>query len=258
MKRTRISPNSVVLPDTIAKLCEGAVLYDSSCSPEARVVYVERDGGYFIKSAPAGTLKKEALLDEYFHKKGLSAPVIDYLTYEGRDFLVTERVVGEDATDALYLSDPKRLSALMGELLRELHENSFDGCPVPDRTKEYFATAKKNFESGELDLSYADFKSADAAYEALLEGEKILKSDALIHGDFCLPNFLLDKWRFSGYIDLGNGGVGDRHVDLFWGAWTLNFNLHTDAYRDRFFDAYGRDKIDENALRAVSAAEVFG
>ena len=32
----------------------------------------------------------------------------------------------------------------------------------------------------------------------------------------------------------------------------------TDAYRDRFLDAYGRDKIDEEKLRIVAAAEVFG
>ena len=68
----------------------------------------------------------------------------------------------------------------------------------------------------------------------------------------------MENWRFTGYIDLGNGGVGDRHVDLFWGAWTLNFNLHTDRYRDRFFDAYGRDRIEEEALLTVAAAEVFG
>jgi kanamycin kinase len=69
---------------------------------------------------------------------------------------------------------------------------------------------------------------------------------------------MLDDWRFSGFIDLGNGGVGDRHIDLFWGAWTLWFNLKTDRYRDRFLDAYGRDKIDAPMLKIVAAAEVFG
>jgi kanamycin kinase len=34
--------------------------------------------------------------------------------------------------------------------------------------------------------------------------------------------------------------------------------LHTDAYRDRFFDAYGRDRVDEDKLRIIAAAEVFG
>ncbi len=38
-----------------------------------------------------------------------------------------------------------------------------------------------------------------------------------------------------GFIDLGNGGVGDRHIDLFWGAWTLFYNLKTDRHTERFF-----------------------
>ena len=38
----------------------------------------------------------------------------------------------------------------------------------------------------------------------------------------------------------------------------INLNLHTNDYRERFIDAYGRDKIDEEILRVVAAVEVFG
>lgn len=38
----------------------------------------------------------------------------------------------------------------------------------------------------------------------------------------------------------------------------LNFNLKTDKYRNRLFDAYGRDKVDESKLEILAAAEVFG
>ena len=69
---------------------------------------------------------------------------------------------------------------------------------------------------------------------------------------------MLDGFKFSGFIDVGSGGVGDRHIDLFWGAWTLNFNLKTDMYRDRFFDAYGRDLVDKEKIRLVSVIESFG
>jgi kanamycin kinase len=34
--------------------------------------------------------------------------------------------------------------------------------------------------------------------------------------------------------------------------------LKTDKYRDRFFDAYGRDAIDPDRLLLVGAIEVFG
>ena len=87
---------------------------------------------------------------------------------------------------------------------------------------------------------------------------KHLKTDTLLHGDYCLPNIMLDNWRFRGFIDLDCGGIGDRHVDLFWGIWSLGFNLKTDAYRDRFLDAYGRDAVEEEMLRLIAAIEVFG
>ena len=85
-----------------------------------------------------------------------------------------------------------------------------------------------------------------------------LDDRVLLHGDYCLPNIMLDDWKLSSFIDLGNGGVGDRHIDLFWGAWTLWFNLKTDKYRNRFFDAYGRDKVDVEKIKIIAAAEVFG
>lgn len=85
-----------------------------------------------------------------------------------------------------------------------------------------------------------------------------LESNTLLHGDYCLPNIILDDWRLSGFVDLDSSGVGDRHVDLFWTLWTLRFNLKTDAYRCRFIDAYGRDRVDEGRLRLVAAIECFG
>ena len=179
-------------------------------------------------------------------------------TAGGFDWLLTKRIAGEDATHSLYLSDPRRLAVTSGEILRHLHSLDGSDCPVTDRMITYFATVDENYRLGQYDGSYGSFKDADEAYAVTLSGRGALKSDTLLHGDYCLPNFLLDGWRFSGFIDLGGGGVGDRHVDLFWGAWTLNFNLKTDKYREIFFDAYGRELVDPEKLRIISAAECFG
>jgi len=70
-----------------------------------------------------------------------------------------------------------------------------------------------------------------------------------ITGDYCLPNIIMDNFAFKGFIDVGYGGVGDRHYDLYWGIWTLQYNLKTDKYRDIFLDAYGRKLIDEDGLK---------
>ena len=100
--------------------------------------------------------------------------------------------------------------------------------------------------------------SADQAWSVVCEGRELLRSDTLIHGDYCLPNVMLDNWRFSAFIDVGNGGVGDKHIDLFWGVWTLWYNLGTHEYEDRFLDAYGRQNFEKDLLRVVAAYEVFG
>ena len=261
MNRKPIKLDLDAFPSAFHPLLVGGDVYDSSGSPEARVIFIDRDGGYYLKSAPKGSLATEAALTRFFHGKHLATEVLDYLSLE-RDWLLTARVRGEDCTCAMYLDDPKRLCDTLARLLRALHETDFEGCPVQNRIETYLATAARNYAAGTYDTSlFPDnwsYASAEEAWKVLKENKHLLQNDTLLHGDYCLPNVMLDDWKFSGFIDLGNGGVGDRHIDLFWGAWTLHFNLKTDRYRERFFDAYGRDKINLDMLGVIAAAEVFG
>ncbi len=264
MKRTLLSIDPAQFPTEYHPLLTGAPVYDSSCSPAAKVYFIDRDGGYYLKTQPvsAGSLRLEAEKTRFFFEKGLGAEVLSYSTVGDSDWLLTRRVVGEDCTHADYLAQPERLCDLLAEVLRGLHDLPTEGCPAPDYLDRYLALAEQNYRTGNYDKSqFPDsfgYASAEEAWSVLTEGRHLLKADTLIHGDYCLPNIMLNGWRFSGFIDLGNSGVADRHIDLFWGAWTLWFNLHTDAYRDRFFDAYGRDRVDEELIRVVAAAEVFG
>ncbi|MDR0813317.1 MAG: aminoglycoside 3'-phosphotransferase [Oscillospiraceae bacterium] len=261
MTLTPITADLSEFPDELHEILRGARLYDSSCSQEARVIFIDRDSGYFLKSAPTGSLRKEAELTRYFHEKGLAAGVTRYVT-GGRDWLLTEKLRGDDCTAAKYLERPERLCDALAERLFLLHAADCAGCPEPNRTASYLADAESNFRRGHYDLDlFPDswgFETAEQAHSIVLTSGHLLQADTLLHGDYCLPNVILDDWRFSGFVDLGSGGVGDRHVDLFWGAWTLNFNLKTDKFRQRFFDAYGRGRVDEARLRVVAAVEVFG
>ena len=260
MKRKRISINIEDFPAHLQKLLCCADIYDSSCSPEARVYFIDKGAGYYLKVAESGRLAREAEMTEYFHSVGLGVGVISYISSE-RDYLLTERAPGEDMTDSDYLGDPVRLAKTMGRLLRRLHGRSTDGCPVI-RTTEYLDTVWENYKKGLFDRSLfgekQSFATAEEAFAFIKENADLLRADVLIHGDYCLPNIMLDGWEFSKFIDVGNGGIGDRHIDLFWGAWTLNYNLGTDEYRDVFFDAYGRELIDFTLLRVIEAAECFG
>lgn len=255
------------MPCEIEALCRDTNIYDSSSSPEARVYFLDRDGGFYLKTAAKGSLEREAVMADYFYKKGIGSEVLNYFS-DRSDILFTRAVRGEDCTAKIYLDSPRRLAKILAERLRALHELDCSDCPVKDRVGEYIALAKTNYTSDNYSKEHFPdsfgFTSGREAYNALVRRGGLLKNEVLIHGDYCLPNIMLDNWSFSGFIDLDHAGIGDRHIDLFWGRWSLGFNLSLckerdiSTYQEYFFDAYGRDKINEEALLAVAAAEVFG
>ena len=78
---------------------------------------------------------------------------------------------------------------------------------------------------------------------------------AVTHGDFCLPNLFTDGKRFTGFIDVGKAGAGDRWMDLALGWRSLKHNsdghygkIYPDIHPDDLFRAAGVPK-DEEKLR---------
>lgn len=259
MKRIQVPLQLSDFPEPFHGLLEGSPLFDSSCSKEARVWMIDRGSGFFLKSAPAGSLEKEAAMTEFFFRKGLGPEVINYIREE-QDWLLTRSVPGEDCLDSRYLSEPKQLCDTTAALLRQLHETDRNGCPV-DRTADYIAAVAENHRLGRYDHGlFPDnwgYTNAQEAWNAVCEAAPALQHNALLHGDYCLPNIILKNGRLSGFIDLGSGGSGDRHIDLFWGIWSLCFNLKTNRWKERFLDVYGRDVIQTELLDRIGAFEVF-
>ena len=206
MERKPVIIDPMQFPVSVQEILNGAAVYDSSCSSAARVWFIRKDGGYYLKTAPSGSLRQEALMTGFFHGKGLGAEVLLYEQADA-DWLLTRAVPGEDCIHKQYLDDPVRLCDTLAILLRQLHETDFAGCPVPDRTGEYIAAVAENHRLKKWDDSlFPDnwgYRSADEAWAVVEEFSGELKNDVLIHGDYCLPNVILDNWNFSGFIDLG-------------------------------------------------------
>lgn len=258
MQLKPIEEHSIVFPEQLRNYVQNAKLYDSSCSPEAKVIYIAKDDGYFLKSAAKHSLKNEAVMTEYFNGKGLAAQVLMYIT-ENSDWMLTKKLAGDDCTAEKYLSEPEKLCDTLAERLHMLHSLEYSGCPVKNHTQQFIEKAEENHRLArfynDLPHSYLGFDSPEDGYAFLNAKKGLLKTDTLLHGDYCMPNIILNNWQFSGFIDLGSAGVGDRHVDLFWALWSLVFNLKTNKYRRRFIDAYGRELVDEERLRVVAACE---
>lgn len=251
MEKERIPIASLGLPDRLAAWARDAAAYEHSGQSGARTVYLDRDGGAYVKIAARGALAGAARMQRFFAEKGLSAPVIAYESAD-RDYLVTAPVAGEDATAPEYLACPERLADALGQAVRQLHGVDLSGCPSADSIAALVKAAQTQaFLQPHLDLLAEQIGPARAqtARAEVLEKSALLTSDALIHGDCCLPNILLKDWAFTGFVDVADGGIGDRHYDLAWTLWSLAWNLKSTAYGGRFLDAYGREAVDPDRLR---------
>jgi len=261
MKLTPIKPNIETYPAELHHFLLNAAIYDSSCSTNAKVIFIDKNDGYFLKSAAKGALEREATMTQYFHSKGLAADVLAYIS-DVNDWMLTTKIHGDDGIAAKHLEQPERLCDIFAEQLALLHSTDFAGCPIFNHTQRYLTQAQNNKQRGTYDKSqFPDswgYTNEEEAWAVVEKNKHLLKTDTLLHGDYCLPNIIFNNWAFAGFIDLDDGGIGDRHVDIFWATWTLNWNLKTHKYRNRFIDAYGRDKVDEDMLRVVAAVEVFG
>ena len=232
-------------------------VYDSSCCSGARTLYCDR--GFYIKMDGPGKLALEAELGRRFHALGLGVEVMEYLSAD-RDYLVTRAAVGEDLTH--HLDDPEGLCRIFAHALRRLHSQRVEGFPESAKFIQYARAAGTDFS----DIFYDDYLlvdrfgigSKEEAWEIMQSNLGRLRRDTLIHGDACLPNVICRDGRFSTFIDFGLAGAGDRHIDLFWAVWSIQFNFKTDRYTDYFLDAYGRENFDPEMLRAAAAMELFG
>ena len=243
-------------PAELRPFLAGAELYDSSWHSNARTFYVPPD--YYLKIDERGELEREAGMTAWFHRRGLSPQVVKFLSRD-RDYLLTRRAPGETAP--AFLDDPKELCRVLAGTLRRLHGIPPAGLPRSARLERYLASAEDR-DGGYWDESVLlpefPIRSREEAWDIMQANKHRLCDGTLIHGDFCLPNVILQGGRFSALIDLGLAGAGDRHIDLYWAVWTLRHYLKTGRYTDYFLGQYGADSFDYDMLRVIAAFECFG
>lgn len=251
--------NDMELPGALRQFVGTGGVIDRSGHSPARVY--ETGAGFFIKCDAPGELAREHRMTELFFRLGLGPEPVRYLTLD-RDYLVTRKVPGEDLTKAL--DDPLRVCRILADALRTLHAQPAEraSAPISGRYERYMASADGPSGGGCYDPSVCmppyELSSREEAWEVLQRGRGLLRCDTLIHGDACLPNVMEENGAFRSFIDVAMGGLGDRHIDLYWALWSLQYNLGTDAYAETFLDLYGRESVREETLRVIAAFEAFG
>lgn len=199
-----------MFPNEIMNLIRGMEIYEIVDFHRSGDSVYSIEDRYILKvSGNAAKLREEYEKDAWISGM-ISAPKPVLFTEEGgRAYYLRERLSGENLCGDEFLSNPEFLVELLVNAIKSLHSTEVS-------EKRYV-----------IDEGY----------------------DTLIHGDFCLPNILARDGRVSGYIDLGDSGIGDPWRDYAWCIWSLRYNLKTDDYTKILLDKLGiefdQEKFDK-------------
>ncbi len=182
----------------------------------------------------------------------LSVPrVIDHGTDNDVEWLLTWALPGVDATAEQFIRSPASLVPILAEGLRRFHETPAQDCPFSFRLADALSHVRARVEAGIIDPQ-RDFHpehshlTPSQALAELESTQPATEDVVLCHGDYCLPNVMIDDGRVSGYVDLGELALADRWWDLAVATWSLTWNLGP-VWEDTFLLSYGvepdRDRI---------------
>lgn len=175
--------------------------------------------------------------------------VLDEGSFDGLEWMLTRALPGVNATAPELLRDPHRLVPILAAGLRTFHEAlPVEVCPFDFRVARALEHVNQRLATGAIDFDrdlHPEHRHLDrAGLLAELQRLRPATEDLVVcHGDYCLPNVLIQGGRVTGFVDLGELGVANRWWDLAVATWSVTWNLGP-GWEDAFLHAYGVPRDD--------------
>lgn len=135
----------------------------------------------------------------------------------------------------------------LGKALKQIHQVNIENCPFDKYSPEQLLS---NF-LAKLDSIYPEIQDnyKDETKETVIEfmKENIPTDKVLTHGDYSMPNILINNGEIS-FIDLGELGISTKYLDIYYLMKSLKINKKEEIFEE-FLKGYGIDKINNNYIK---------
>jgi kanamycin kinase len=193
-------------------------------------------------------LDSEAKRLRWFATQGIRVPEVIELDRDDQfEWLVTRGLDGRTAADPWPEAQRAAVVDVLADIALGLHALPIEACPFDRRLAVTVPEALSAARDGRIDLDDLDAErvgwTAAQLSDALIEARPQTEDPVVCHGDFCLPNVLLDPETldFAGLVDVGRAGVADRHMDIALITRSLGHKMNSQFEPDltsRFIDRY--------------------
>jgi aminoglycoside phosphotransferase len=234
------------LPLNIAERIAGAAWRENTVGySSVKVFRVEADAAFYLKindRASKFSLYEEKIRLEWLKNRLPVAEVVSFAADEKNEYLLTTEVAGVDASDDSLKNDITRVIEELTEGLRMIHALPVEDCPFDSRLERKIEAARERMRSGLVEENDFDEerlgRTPEDVFREMIENKPALEDLVFTHGDYCIPNVILENNGLSGFIDLAEAGVADRYQDLALLSRSVRDNFGA-QYEEKVFEFYG-------------------
>ena len=258
------------LPPEIAAHTKGKDFTLDSTGLSGSTVAIFED--FVLKSEPISAESENGLAMLRWLDGKIPAPrVLESVILGGFRWTLMTRISGEMSCAEANRTDPHRLVRVLADALKRLWSIDISGCPVDQSPRAKLDRAKRIIELGQINMDLVDPETfGEGGFSSPAELHRWLQENApdlepvLTHGDFCLPNVFMENGAFSGFLDLGRSGAGDKWTDIaiLWRTLRDNFGGHYGEavegfHPDELFEVLDMEKDEEKLRYYLLMDELF-
>lgn len=196
------------------------------------------------------------LKDEYerltwLKAHGINSPSVYYFNrINGVEYLLMEKILGLPAFKY------SGLCYKLGKELRKIHDlYEYNPSFTNNSTDALLKQVLIKIDSilPQIFELYPDF-TKESVIQFMIENKP--ENDVLVHGDYSLPNILVDSNENIGFIDLGDVSISSKYFDFFYFVKSLKRNKKIDELSD-FMSGYGIEEFDPIIMKWMEIMDII-
>ena len=209
--------------------------------------------------ASGNSLLHEKLKLEWLTNRLPVPEVVLFAEDENAEYLLLSEISGVDASGDAHKGNERSVIEQAANGLEMIHSLPINDCPFAARIEDKIKLAEKRMKNGLVDENDFDRerigRTAADLFRELTETAPPDEDLVFTHGDYCLPNIILENGKLSGFVDWANAGVADKYQDIALLTRSVEYNFGGDSTQ-HLFDALGL-KPDWQKIRFYTLLDEF-
>lgn len=186
--------------------------------------------------------------------------VLFYGTDETSEYLLMSEIKGVNASEPSHKDDLPAILTSLGAGLKTIHSVPIQDCPFDQSLGMKIEEAKNRVNQGLVDEDDFDKvrkgRKARDLFKELITKRPLHEELVFTHGDYCMPNVIVENQKVSGFIDWGRAGIADKYQDIALAIRSISSNFGKE-FVPFFLAGYGIKDVDGSKIDYYQLMDEF-